>query len=164
MTRLMPDRSGALRQVATTTTPRLLTVEDWPAWAHRLKPQLALMAAGSGGRYVADDIDSALWSGRMRAWVAECNGEVACLLLTETIDYPRFCALRLVGFVGERPEWTSHGAWPSIWLRHSAWLEDQARGLGCVRLEALHPTEMQGLLRAWSPKWRVFHVLSEKPL
>jgi hypothetical protein len=138
-----------------TTTPRLLDVHDFPAWAYRLKPQLALMAAGSGGRYVADDIDAALWSGRMRAWVAERDGEVACLLLTETIDYPRFRALRLVGCVGEEPR---------QWLGCGPWLEQQAVEMGCQRLEALHPPEMQELLRAWSTEWRVFHTLSEKRL
>ena len=138
-----------------TATPHLLAVEDWPAWAYRLKPQLARMAAGSGGRYVADDIDHALWSGRMLAWVAEHRGKVVCLILTETIDYPRFRALRLVGCVGERPH---------TWLHLGAWLEQRAVELGCQRLEALHPPKLQDLLRAWSSEWRVFHTLSEMKL
>ncbi len=157
-TRLMPDRGGALRQVAEPavgTTPHAIAPGDWPAWAYRLKPQLAFMASGSGGRYVADDIDAALWSGRMRAWVAERDGEVACLLVTETIEYPRFKALRLVGFVG---------GLEADWLPHCPWLEEQAREMGCSRLEALHLPKLGRALAAWSPEWRVFHTLSEKRL
>lgn len=138
-----------------TCTPRLLDVEEWPTWAYRLKPQLAQMAQGSGGRYVADDIDHALWSGRMRAWVAEDGERAACLLLSEVIEYPRFKALRLVGCVGEQPrEWVGLGPW----------VEKMARCMDCSRLEALHPPDLVWLLKAWSSEWRVFHTLSEMRL
>lgn len=124
---------------------------DWPSQAPRFQVELAKMAAGSGGRYHAEDIDAALRECRMQAWTATTDDETAALLLTELREYPQCKVLRLIGCVGTRPH---------RWWHLLTYIEDVARAWGCDRLEALHP-------QAWPLHrrgWKTFHVLSEKPL
>lgn len=128
-------------------------VECWAEWRDRLRPQIERMAGGSGGRYDADDIDAEISSGSMQVWLACENEAVACVLVTQFIPYPRFSALRCIGVVG-------HAS--NRWRHLMTWLEDQARSLGCARMEALHPVGYDRLLATGG--WCIFHVLSEKVL
>ena len=134
--------------------PFFIGREGWPIWAERLSPHVEKMAAGSGGRFLACDIQECLAHGRMQMWVVLDGSEIACAMLTELIVYPRAKALRCIGIVGHRPK---------RWMHLLALVEESGRlNFGCDRLEAMHPAGYERLLKTGG--WKVFHLLSEKAL
>lgn len=125
---------------------------DLLAWADRIRPHIAKMAAGSGGRYRAEDIFVELAASRFLLWIALEGIEVRCVMIGQIMTYPRLRALRLTGLVGNRP-------WK--WLSLLPAIEEQARrDFDCSRIEAMHPPRLATLLRGF----RIFHLLSEKAL
>lgn len=127
---------------------------DLLRWAEHVRPHLAQMAEGSGGRYETPDLFAALAAGRMLLWIAVEGAEVRCVLLTELIVFPRLREMRCIGVVGHHPR---------RWMHLLAHVERTARDkFGCSRFSALHQPDHARLLRTGS--WSVFHVLSEKPL
>lgn len=136
----------------------LVETDKWPQWAPEVQPQLERMAAGSGGRFIAQDIDDAIFDGKMHAWLAldaeaEADPAVRAMLVTEIIAYPRLKVLRLVGLVGEDMR-----TWLPLWPEVEGW----ARTQQCKRVEALHPPAYSRLLGRIG--WSEWHVLSEKIL
>jgi hypothetical protein len=128
--------------------------EVWPAFAERLRPHLEQMAAGSGGRYLAEDIAAAIAESRMQLWLALEGADILCAMVTELAIYPRLRAMRCVGIVGHRP-WR--------WMRLLANVEQCAREkCDCTVMEALTQPEHVALLRTGG--WRTWHVMSEKTL
>lgn len=125
---------------------------DLLIWADRVRPHIAKMADGSGGRYEASDIFSALASGRMLMWVALDGVTLLCVMLGEIVDYPRVRVLRLTGLVGNQPlKW--RGMLPAI--------EDQARRqFGCGMVESIHQSCHKVLLRGYeTTHWRSEKIL-----
>ena len=126
----------------------------WDDFREQTPPFLTTMAAGSGGRYLADDILAEIDAGRMSAWLSVCGAVVTCVMVTQVIHYPRFKALRYVGIAGKIPKnWSA----ALTTIAASAYKDH-----GCRRLEALHPPGRYGVLRFLG--WRTFHVLSEATL
>lgn len=124
------------------------------AWMDRVRPHLAKMADGSGGRYFVQDILTAIAAGRMQLWCALRGADLLCVMLTEIHDYPQLRAMRCIGVVGHKPR---------LWMHLLAKVEAAAKSdFGCVRMEALHHPAHARLLRTGG--WRVFHILAEKPL
>jgi len=111
------------------------------------------MAGGSGGRYLAPDIDEALVSGQFHAWLALDGTAIHCVLVTCIARYPRLTALRIVGLVGQQPR---------RWLHLLSEVADWARAMGCDRMEALHPVHYCRILARAG--FREFHRLSEMGL
>ena len=126
----------------------IIPATDWPDYAPLHADRIGRMAAGSGDRFKASDIDAALLAGTMQAWTVPAG---YVLLVTEIIVYPQFRALRLVGCVGTHAH---------RWGRMMPFVKDTARALGCSRLEALHSAVWPLHRRGWS----TFHILSEIPL
>ena len=118
-----------------------------------LKPHLAQMAEGSGGRYEAEDILWAIKEERCMAWGGVENDALLVVAITEVVHYPRAKALRFIGLSGSRPR---------RWMHLVRELEQLARDNGCTLMEALHTPGHERLLRTGG--WRVFHYLSEKKL
>lgn len=112
------------------------------------------MAAGSGGRFDADDIRAALADDRFQAWGAIENDTLLGIVLTELIDYPRLRAMRLVGVSARSPR---------RWMALLHELEQIARDeFGATVMECMHQRRHAVLLGTGG--WREYHVLSEKPL
>lgn len=131
-----------------------INADTWPAFADRVQPHLAEMADGSGDRFLASDIQSAITSGHMHLWLVLDGANIACALVTELVHYPRLRALRMVGIVG-------HNA--RLWVHLLASIEEAAKtNFGCQKMEALHTPGHARMLvtRGWS----TFHHLSEKTL
>jgi hypothetical protein len=127
---------------------------DLLRWADRIRPHVAKMAEGSGGRYEASDIFSAMATGRILLWIAMDGAEIACVMLTEIVQYPRRRAMRCIGISGSRPR---------RWIPLLAEVERAARErFECDLMEALHRPDHRRLLRTGG--WREFHILSEKTL
>jgi hypothetical protein len=126
--------------------------DHWPRYAESLVPHLVIMAAGSGGRYLPDDIAAEIRSGRWQAWLAMQSPErIVCVMVSQIIEYPRVKALRLIGISGRLPaEWHAHLASIAAVARNE---------MGCTRMEAMHPPHHYRVLRhlGWSP----FHILME---
>lgn len=123
-----------------------------PVWADRVRPHLAKMAAGSGGRYEPTDILTALASGRMQLWLAMNGVSLLCVMVTEILTYPRLRAMRSVGLVGTQPR---------KWRGLLAAVEEAARrDFGCTMMESFHIPRFAALL----PGYRTTHWLSEKLL
>ena len=133
-------------------TPALIPAADWPTFATRVAAQIQKMADGSGGRYSALDIELAILCDQVQVWAAIDDDDIVwVLLLTQIIDYPQFKAIRAIGCVGAEPR---------RWLKFWDFVETQAKGWGCSRVEALHPEKWPLSSLGWS----VFHILSERPL
>ena len=127
---------------------------DLIKWADRIRPHVIKMADGSGGRYESGDIFAAIARAELLLWIAIDGPEIACVMLTEIVKYPRLRAMRCVGIVGSRPR---------RWMHLLAQVEDASRKtFGCTRFEALYPRALGRLLR--TSGWREWHVLSEKSL
>lgn len=125
---------------------------DLSTWASRVRPHLAKMADGSGGRFGTGDLIACLASGRMLLWVIVEGVEILCVLVGEVIIYPRAKALRLTGLVGVQP---------NKWRRLLPFVEHQAKEqFGCTIMESLH----QPRHVAFSPGYETTHWLSEKRL
>jgi hypothetical protein len=124
------------------------------AWLDRVRPHLARMADGSGGRYELTDIITAIAAGRMLLWVAVRGSDLLCALVTEIMNYPRLRAMRCIGISGHRAR---------LWMPLLANVEAAAREhFGCTRFEALHQKGHERLLRTGG--WRAYHTLAEKDL
>ena len=127
---------------------------DLVHWADAVRPHVVKMAEGSGGRYEAADLFTALASGRMLLWIALDGADIACVMLTQIEQYPRQRAMRCVGLVGHRPR---------RWLGLLAEVERAAREtFRCDLMEALHQPAHARLLTTGG--WAIWHVLSEKRL
>jgi hypothetical protein len=138
--------------VDTSVQALFVAPSDLLVWAARVRPHIETMAQGSGGRYEASDIISALAAGRMLLWIAVEGTEIRCVMVGEIMNYPRMRALRLTGLVGNNP-WKWRGLLPLI--------EKQAREkFGCTMMESLHQPRYGVFLRGY----RATHFLSEKPL
>ena len=134
--------------------PLFIAPGDLLRWAPRVAPHVAKMADASGGRYLTEDIFAALASGRMLLWIAIDGADIACVMVTEIMQYPRRRAMRCVGVSGHRPR---------RWMGLLANVEEASRSrFGCDLMEALHQPGHDRLLRTGG--WEVFHVLSEKVL
>jgi hypothetical protein len=134
--------------------PLYVAPADWPVFAERLRPHLAKMAEGSGGRYAAEDLPGLIEGGHFQLWLVLDGADIACALLTQIMQYPRLRALRAVGVVGHRP---------LRWTQMLSAVEKAARAhFGCVKMEALCNPRHVCLLRTGG--WREFHVLLEKDL
>lgn len=137
-------------------SPRLFVCQQdaLPYFLVRVRPHLEKMAAASGGRFAADDIEALIVSGRFQLWIILDGLLILCALVTEIIQYPQTRALRMVGLVGFR--WRR-------WAHLLAELESVAKDeIGCQLMEAMHQPGHERMLN--TPGWRVFHFLSEKVL
>lgn len=127
---------------------------DLVRWADHIRPHIEKMAEGSSGRYEWTDIFAALAAGRMQLWIALDGSEIACVLITEIVNYPRLRAMRCIGVSGHRPR---------RWMQMLKLVEDAAREkFGCAVFEALHQLGHERLLRTGG--WHAHHLLSEKRL
>jgi hypothetical protein len=134
--------------------PLFVAPGDLAHWADAVRPHIAKMAEGSGGRYEIADLFAALASGRMLLWIALDGTDIACVLVTQIEQYPRRRAMRCVGLVGHRPR---------RWIRLLHQVERAAREtFQCDLMEALHQPEHGRLLT--TGRWSVWHILSEKTL
>jgi hypothetical protein len=125
---------------------------DLLSWVNQIRPYIAKMADGSGGRFATSDIFTALASGRMLLWVALEGAEIRCVLVGEIMNYPRLRALRLSGLAGNNPR---------KWRRLLGLIEEQARTkFGCTMMESLH----QPRHLSFMPGYETTHWLSEKSL
>lgn len=134
----------------------LLGPGDWPTFGARVRPYIRRMAAGSGGRFLPEDIEQAIFAGRFHAWLIFVGSEIGALLMTEIVDYPQFRALRCIGIVGHRPR---------RWMHLLANVEEAARHWPtgpCARIEALHQPGHERLLRTGG--WQPWHQFAEKRL
>jgi len=138
----------------TTVMPFFVGADAWPTFAERVKPHLARMASGSGGRYEVYDLMHAITSGQMQLWLALEGADILCAMMTQLIVYPRMRALRCIGVVGHRPR---------RWMHLLERVEQCAREhMGCAVMESLHQPGHERLLRTGG--WVSWHVLSEKRL
>lgn len=134
--------------------PFYVGAEAWPMFAERLRPHIKKMADGSDGRYLAEDITALIAWGHMQVWLALDGADIACMMVTEVVKYPRCSAMRCIGVVGHRPR---------RWMHLMSTVEVAAKEhFGCSRMEALHQPGHERLLTTGG--WKVFHYLSEKPL
>lgn len=123
---------------------------DLPTWAARIRPHLAKMADGSGGRYETQDILVALAAGRMHLWVAIEGADLLCVMISEVQSYPRVRAMRLIGLVGHRP---------NKWRGMLPLVEKMAKErFGCTMMEACHTPRFKAVL----PGYQTTHWLCEK--
>lgn len=137
-----------------TVTPLYVPRGEVFRWADKISPALLKMAASSGGRYQATDIAAALAAGRMQLWLVLEATDIACVMVTEIVEYPRLRAMRCVGLVGHRPR---------RWLHLLREVENAARNaFGCCVMEAFVSSGHERLLKTGD--WRLFHSLWEKPL
>ena len=112
------------------------------------------MAEGSGGRYLAEDIAAALATGRMQLWLAIDRATIACVMVTELVDYPRVRAMRCIGIAGRHP---------LRWMHLLGAVERAARDcFGCLLFEALVQPGHERLLQTGG--WVLFHSLWQKAL
>lgn len=121
-------------------------------WAGRIRPYIAKMAEGSGGRYLAQDLFAALAAGRMLLWIAVAGPDVKCVLISEIHNFPQMRVMRMIGLVGHQP-WR--------WKHLLALVETKARtDFGCSIMESLHRPRFFALLRGYLTT----HWLSEKAI
>lgn len=128
---------------------------QWPVFAERLRPHIAKMAAGSGGRFEAEDIVACIECGRFHLWLMLEGSEILAALLTEIVQYPRLRAMRGIAVVGHR-----HRRW--VEAGHAAIEMVSKQFFGCDRMEAMHQPGHERLLTPYG--YEVFHYLSQKPL
>lgn len=134
--------------------PFYVGIEGWAAFAPRVQPHIAKMAEGSGGRYTAEDINAAILQGIFQVWAALDGPDIAAVMTTQVVNYPRARAMRCIGVVGHRPRRWMH-------LLHN--VEQAAKThFGCTHMEALHQPRHSTLLRTGG--WETTHCLSEKAL
>lgn len=134
--------------------PHYVPPHQFSIWSDRLAPAFARMAAGSHGAYLADDIAECVASGRMQLWLVLDGADIACVMLTEIIRYPRLKAMRCVGIVGHQPR---------RWMHILADVERASREcFGCGRFEALVQPGHERLLRTGG--WSLSHTLYHKAL
>jgi hypothetical protein len=135
-------------------TPMFVGKEAWPSFAERVQPHIAKIAEGSHGRYWPEDINLNIMLGIFFLWVAIDGPDIACVLLTQVIEYPRAKAMRCIAVVGHRPRRWMH-------LMHNVELASKQH-FGCTHMEAFHQPRHALLLRTGG--WETTHCLSEKPL
>lgn len=127
---------------------------DLVRWADRVRPHLDRMAAASDGCYETCDILAALAAGRMFLWIALDGADLACVLVTEIVAFPRRRAMRCIGISGHRPR---------RWMPLLFHVERAAKEwFGCDKMQSLHQRHHGKLLRTGG--WTETHVLSEKSL
>ena len=132
--------------------PYFVSPSELDRWAMRVRPHMARMAKGSGGRFLTDDLFAAVAAGRMQLWVAIDGSEVACVMLTEVLTYPRMRELRCIGLVGHQYR---------RWMHLLEAIEQTAKtNFGCKRISALHLPRFRHLLPDYEPT----HILSEKDI
>jgi hypothetical protein len=125
---------------------------DLLVWADRIRPHLAKMADGSGGRYETQDLFAEIASARMLLWVALEGADMRCVMLGQIMVYPQMRALRLTGLVGNNPH---------RWRGLLRFIEDQAkRQFNCTMMESVHQPRHGVLLRGYTTT----HWLSEKAI
>lgn len=138
----------------TVVQPFYVSPGEFGRWRERAVPALSRMADGSGGRYRAEDIAAALMAGGMQLWLVLDGAEIACVMVTEIILYPRIRAMRCIGIVGHRPR---------RWLHLLASVEKAARDcFRCGLMEALVQPGHERLLKTGG--WQQFHSLWQKAL
>lgn len=122
--------SAASARDGVNAEPFLMLVEPVQLirWIDRVMPHLTKMAAGSGDRFATRDIVDALMLGKMHIWLCLIGQEIACVIVTEFVEYPRGRALRFNGLVGK--------GWRR-WIHLRASIEDWGRRQGCVMSEMM---------------------------
>lgn len=134
--------------------PYFVGAEAWPSFAPRVRAHIERMAAATDGLYLADDIVEAISQGRMQVWAVLDGADIACVLLTEVIQYPRARAMRCIGVVGHRP---------LRWMKLLAAVEHSAGlNFGCTKFQALVSPGHERLLRTGG--WKLSHTLYEKSI
>lgn len=132
----------------------LVPTWDIARWVERVRPHIAKMAAGSGGRYETSDIIAELAGGAMLLWVVLDGARIAAVMVTQVMAYPRARAMRCIGIVGSRPR---------RWMHLLAVAERVSKQqFGCSIMEAMVQPGHERLLRTGG--WKLFHSLWEKPL
>jgi len=135
-----------------TVEPYFVGIHDVDRWLPRVRPHLAKMAEGSGGRYLAEDIEACVREGKILLWLMLKGPDLLCVIATEVKQYPRLRAMRFIGLVGHQPR---------AWRHALADLERAAReGFGCQKMEAVHLPKFSNLL----PGYAMTHLLSEREL
>lgn len=126
---------------------------DLAAWAGRLASYFQRMADRSGGRMLVEDIFSLVGRGAVQLWIVLRDAAIACVIITELVDYPRLREMRFVSMVGKDPK-----SWAADVL---GGIERSARvNFGCARISGMHPKKYRSLL----PGYEATHWLSEKAL
>ena len=131
---------------------RFIPARDASAWAERVAAHIAKMAAGSGGRYLAEDIFAAIYAGQFQLWTIARGDELLAVVVTAVETYPRARELRVIGLSGR--QWR-------VWGGLIADLERAAREhFGCTKIAAMHIPKLHHIL----PGYQTTHWLSEKDL
>ncbi len=118
-------------------------------WLPRVEGHFRRIAAGSRGRYLPEDVASAVRFGLQTMWIALRGNSIEGVLLTEMIQYPRARALRFVALVGR--------GWRDLSDLLPA-IEEIGRQSGCTIFECMSPTKYRHML----PGYGASHVLLEK--
>lgn len=140
--------------VDTSVMPLYVGAEALPAFAERVQPYLAKMAAGSGGRFEVADIVHSITTAQMQLWLALEGSSILCAMLTQMRVYPRLRTLCCIGIVGHRPR---------RWMHLLAHVEAVAKqNLGCDRMEAMVSPGHERLLQTGG--WSIWHYWVEKAL
>src|SRR5690606_38437080 len=131
------DAPGAeieLRGVPAGAVPAL-----WP----RVEALVQRACVRSDGRYEADDVLRALQAREMQLWIALARPglAIACVCVTEIVDYPRERRCGLVFCAGVQPE---------RWLGCLGGIECWARQQGCAALELQGRPGWERLLGDWT--------------
>lgn len=134
--------------------PELIMVapSELSRWIDAVLPHIQRMADGSGGRFWAEDIVRAIVAGEMQVWIVLIGAEIACVCVTDILEYPRLRALRLLGLVGK--------GWRR-WVHLTAEIEAWGKARGCQVCESLIAGSKW---MAMLPGYRMDHLRVCKPL
>jgi hypothetical protein len=125
---------------------------DLPEWTGRLDPYFQRMADKSSGRMLVEDIFALVARAAVQVWIVLRDAAIACVIITEIVEYPRLREMRLVSLVGKDPK---------SWAHVLGGIEAAARvNFKCSRISGLHPKKYRSLL----PGYKATHWLSEKAL
>ena len=121
-------------------------------WIERVSPHLRRMAAGSGGRFSAQDIADAIVQRDMQLWIILNGPEICAAVVTSIVVYPQAKALRFMGCVGQ--------GWRD-WIHLRDEIEDWGRRQGATIAEGWVPHEKWGHM---FPGYELDHMMLVKVL
>ena len=143
------ESTGTTEQLGQPCNVALVDVDKVASIWEEVYPLIDKAQVYAAGELDTQDFFAMIENGDMQLWIAEDDGDIFAMMLTEFVQYPRKKVMRIVSIGGEGM---------NRWMKYFPALEAAALSVGCTGFEIFGRKGWLRVLKDWKCS---YHVLTK---
>ena len=145
----LTESTGTTEQLGQPCNVALVDVDKVASIWEEVYPLLEKAQVYTAGELDTQDFFDMIKNGDMQLWIAEDDGGIFAMMLTEFVKYPRMKVMRIVSIGGKEM---------NRWMKYFPALEAAALSVGCTGFEIFGRKGWLRVLKDWECS---YHVLTK---